>query len=299
MPQPPRPRLMALPNGGVEIQSPAANRHIVVPAGGLYVFGETAPDVTKVWVKVLRQNDPIPADPSTQGFVEINVAGGQFSSNAIPGSLKATIAGNPDNKVVAIPQVGNVYGSPDVVYFVGRTDQDVLPALSAQACMWFAFAPGNMPGPGPNNDREASTDNHRPYILTAPANAGEYVVNANGLWRHFATDPATESDADGKLPVTALELPGYRSVAYNSEMIADVSREVNTLMGMFIDPFNAPVESPFPIGVGPFQQAVPDLANKLALAFHDGKRWHNNGGSVTITIDWIQLNQGTFRLRGL
>ena len=32
---------------------------------------------------------------------------------------------------------------------------------------------------------------------------------------------------------------------------------------------------------------IPDRVRKLFLAFHDGQRWHNNGGQVSATITWV------------
>ncbi len=295
MPQHPPMRRTLLPIDGVEIQSPAGNRHHCA-SDTLYASGIAGANVVKVWLKVLRRNDnaAIP-DPQTAGFVEATLDAGGFYHTAVPGVLTTPLDGNNDNKMVAIPELAAGYGPTDTVYFVGRPAQENL-TVSALCCIWFTFAVDGLTGPGPMGDTEANVTQHRPRRFVAPMNAFQLSVSANGTWQHFPQDAA--SGPDGMLPQTDLELPGYRSGNYLSEMIDNLFTEVNKLIGLWIDAFDTPISSPFPIGAGPFLDIVPEDSQTLALAFHDGKRWHNNSGSVNVAIEWLTIQQGYYRLRG-
>jgi hypothetical protein len=288
--------------GGVEIQTPAANQHHVVPSTGLYVSGACGNDVEKVWIKILRKTATVPTDPTTDpagGWVEADLGAGTFSKNNVTGGVTTQITGSDDNKVVAIPEgpIGT-FGTADIVYFRGRPAHESL-NVSARACLWFAFAADGLPGPGPANDREDDTANHRPVSFVVPANADQVTIEATGNWSHYGAVGGNDtSDADGMNPSTALELAGYRSGTYLSETIADLDEKVNTLIGMWVDVDAAPIGSPFAIGKGPTALSISDTVRKLFLAFHDGKRWHNNQGQVAVTLDWsVVVN--FLRLRGV
>lgn len=304
------PMRVRLASEHVELQTPTANKHHLVPNGGLCVSGiRTSSNVLKVWLKVLRiAADPSP-NPAADGYEEVTNFDGnnRFVTSTVPGA-SATGPGDPDNKVMAIPELagGVDLDATDCVYFTARATSHDL-TISAKHCIWFAFAndppAGSGPplvGPGMAGDNEENIPaTHKPQFVVWPENAAsvriETPVGGGGAWSHYEPDQGNptgnvDCTADGRagVPVT-LQNPGYRHGMYGSEMIpVPLAIEVGSLIGLWVDVDDVPLGRPFKIGsdLTIMRNAVPNGARKLYLAFHDGKRWHNNLGDLISTHTW-------------
>ena len=133
-----------------------------------------------------------------------------------------------------------------------------------------------------------------PPPLIVPRNTGSLSSRAFGTWRHFPPQGNADqaaSDADGMGNLVDLENEGYRSATYNSLMITKVPRKVNSLIGLWTDAEDGPVGDPILLGKGPTAAPIDAEVRKLRLAHHDGKRWHNNSGSVLVTLTWTVANE--------
>src|SRR5262245_56436205 len=232
----------------VEITSIEPNKHHVVGAAGLSVSGEATPGTT-IWVKVLRLDDSVLVEPSIGGGWQNSVAtNGHFTVANVNGVVPKMLIGNNDNKAVAILQDGGVFSSLDVVSFRARPNPESLD-VPAKSCLWFAFAPGGIPGPGDVGDTEPDTAQHRPPSFAVPVNVTKCSIMAEGNWDHGGA----ESTAAGKDPIVGLQNPGYRSDIYQSGQISIMEFQVNTLIGMWVDIDQVPIGNPFKVGAGPIE----------------------------------------------
>ena len=291
---------MPINNNAVAIDSPLPGKHHIVPPGGLGVKGEAGANVDHVWVKIRRlaDNTPLPTnatDAAAAGWTSTPVMDNgtrSFSINNLSGTVTKPISGDADNKVTAIPQLDNGdfnVADADMVSYIGRPalEEEV---VTAKQCIWFTFADDDLPGLGPENDREANTRDHKPVKFKVPANAGGLTINASGRWRHYF--PVNGNDnavagPDGRGETVVLQMPGYRSEFYGSDEITLIGpTNVASLIGLWVDATPEAIGAPFSIGSIFPQSPIPGTAEELSLAFHDGKRWHNNSGKVLVELNW-------------
>lgn len=297
------------PPNGVDLNL-IVNLHYVVAPAGFTFAGVAGANVTSVWLKVLRRSEDFSTVVPTValGWVEVaTIPGGPFGAANIPGAIPTELVGNPDNKVAAIPVTAAGFGDRSGVNFRARPRRDNA-AVLARHCIWFAFAATGLEGPAadlgdPGTDFEFDTAHHIPPAIIVPENVTRATFNAAGrLWRHGPVDAldSCSSDADGRVGVLCqLERAGYKHATYGSLAITDQQFNVGKLIGMLVDGANAPItevvvvpgqpagaEALFPIGTLRAGKDIPGTAARLYLAYHDGKRWHNNSGSMSVDIDW-------------
>lgn len=186
-----------------------------------------------------------------------------------------------DYKVVAYPVVGGTPGTPATVPFQ-RWRQTRTVTVNATQCLWYALADDTDEGP---YEEEIPVQNNKPEMEKIPVNVASVSFSAIGSWRHFATDPGTESGPDGRSTVTVgLENEAYRDYGLGNISVPDTN--VNKLLGLWKDSGSYEF---LEIGSSLDDETVPDDAlvdGWLYLGMHDGKRWFNNSESVEVTIVW-------------
>lgn len=285
----------------VTISSPSTFSHQAVAGGTIHVLGSSDPGDDPVWVKIDRATYvPPPAGTNAGTLAGLGYqaaarqSDGTYHLAAVPGTVTVPLVGDGNNLVVAIPQLASgLTGDPVTRLFVGRPEIEHL-AVDARSCLWFAYAGAMLRGPCPlSSDQEPDTDEHRPPMVKRPENVGLLTTATSGTWRHFPPDPVAgdtaASNADGMGDPITLEEMGYQNAYYQSDQIANVACPVNRLIGMWADGTTVPLGDPFSVGVAS-AHVIHTNATRLFLAFHDGKRWHNNSWAVNTTLTWGQLN---------
>ncbi len=280
--------------GIASVISPPAGKHLAVFAAGIDVSGTvTDATVTSVWAKVVRSNvDVATLAPSlANGWQEVATAANAFAFNNVKGTLTTPLTGNSDNKVVLFPSVSGTLGAPVEVFFIGRPAVEEV-VVSARHCIWFSFVTASAPGPGDPTDRELDVTQHKPPSVIVPENVQKIATACKGRWRHHhAVDGADSdvcTDAQGcpnHVAGVTLENAGYRSGAYNSNSIPmPAAIQVGKLIALYVQDDDTTPTAPF--AVTGLDTIDPTTIAKVVLASHDGNRWHNNSGSVVVTIDW-------------
>ncbi len=269
-------------NSGVEIDQPADNQTYIMPDDTICVSGTAAVGTEAVWILVLKATETPNLATQTKVVVDTTTQLG-FAVNAAYGGNDGNPPESGDYKVVVYPVIANTPDTPETVSF-HRVPESQIVSVSAQMCLWYALAGSNAQAPYPEED---PVKNFKPLKVVVPLNAAEASFSATGTWRHFASDPATDAGPDGRTDVTVgLENTDYQNANFGSADIAVLTTNVCKLIGLWND---GGTYTLFGIGSELSDQTVPDNARTegaLYLGMHDGKRWFNNSGSLSVTIEW-------------
>lgn len=292
-------RPAAFSPGILDISSPFPGEKYLLPANALCVTGSVNEDTVAVLLTLILADpaiDPEPTPAADPGkFVRFDIipgSGGGFA-NVIGyqgNSIAPPLSGG--YKLIAYPvDADGALGSEKKVAFV-RAPASEPAVVSAQCCPWFALASSSTAA-SPYGEAVEPLETHRPLAVSVPTNAGmvRFFADAGGRWRHFATDPGTESDADGRDdlstgPETGDNGENYQMVE-NASLITAFTGPVNKLVGVWKTSDTGYEQ--FAIGLSNAPIAVPNDAKqdgRLFLAMHDGKRWFNNSGAIDVTIIW-------------
>jgi len=280
----------------VVLDQPVAGRDYLLSftgmASNIQVTGTT--NAPKVRIALLRDDpsdpdfpasvvgtDLVTPDPTTKVYTHTANYTGTAVSPPTTGPYKVMVWPAKMN--------GDIDGYPVVRTFQAVSGINNGVVVSAKCCMWFAMAGANAVSPF-DADGETPINDYRPQRVRIPVNASDVVITGTGgsdAWNHGGSNLA--SGPAGRDPDVGLQTAGYQHWSLNSEGMPVINTKVCTLIGMWRDPSGGSQFATFAIGNTTGSMIVPGAAKldgNLYLAMHDGKRWFNNGGSVTADITW-------------
>jgi len=275
--------------GSVIVSHPPPGKCYVMSDHKLCVVGEATSPVDRVEMVVLLESETVDWDNHTI-----------TTRDGLPGYFSEEVAyGNSETP----PETGNfkLLLRP----FVGTTAQDVLEILFkrvpgsethtvfATQSLWYALIPDDSIA-GPNGFDDPVGD-YTPVEMRIPWNAESVSFSASGTWRHGSSAPDNGPEG-GTHASPPLQVPGYQHVTYGSDVIATIQTNVCKLLGLWYEPVvgdddeaDAQPFKQFEIGAnlaGKTIPADPKMDGRLFLGMHDGRRWHNNLGSVVVDVTW-------------
>lgn len=287
-----QPRRDGLRGFGLDITKPAASSVVAVDLGGTIEVLATRTDtnIVKMWTKIYAGAVATPSTYPVDALpCDVDSSNGKCQWPAVPvGATSLDPAGAENTVVVWGENLKEEIVGDDAVLFNATTTAEIAVEVSANHCIWLAWAPPGHPDP-PYAERG---DKYQPSPLVVPTDENithvQIVANDADTWAHLASGSKRTTDAAGLVNDSRdLEREGYRSDDLRSSNIVGSNLPLNMLVALLgVDPDTEATEH----GVGLSKTLALDAdgtrAKYLFLAFHDGHQWPNNTGKVGVTVTW-------------